>query len=202
MLCWARAASAGRLLPAEAQPTYIVKAHDDVVTSEVAAVLDRVVQQVSVACTDEAAALTAHLNWSSLLGAVDASTAAIGAVSEEVQAVVLALVSQVEKDAAVDAQAASADRAHIASVAAEATAKALTRVDNAAKLVEAPVVTVEEVPKLKVPQLKEALSDRGLDTVGLKPALVERLVAALEEEQQEDFEFEDEADAAEATGAQ
>ena len=42
-----------------------------------------------------------------------------------------------------------------------------------------PVTTEAEAKKLTVPKLKAELTARGLDTDGLKPALLARLVEAL-----------------------
>jgi len=42
---------------------------------------------------------------------------------------------------------------------------------------------VEDLNKLKVPELRAELQKRGLDTKGVKAILIERLKAALEEEE-------------------
>jgi hypothetical protein len=48
--------------------------------------------------------------------------------------------------------------------------------------VEEKDVTLEDIPKLTLKKLKEALADRGLDTKGKKKALVAELERALKEE--------------------
>ena len=60
--------------------------------------------------------------------------------------------------------------------AAAAKATAACRVAHDESLVEVPAVSVEEVPRLQVKELKAHLSARGLDTNGKKTALAARLL--------------------------
>ena len=51
------------------------------------------------------------------------------------------------------------------------------------------MVKIADVPNLKEKKIKALLADRGLDNKGKKPKLVEKLVAALKEEEKQAAEL-------------
>ena len=157
--------SSAVLLPEpKLQPTYLVRADDSRITTEVAAVMESLMQSLGAGDAEVAAEVG---------GAVTSADA-------EVRGWLRGLVSQVVEQAA----AAPPSEVHIriARVAAESAAAARAKESSggAKVLLEPAQVTVEGARKMLQAQLAEALEDRGLDKTGRKAEQLARLIEALE----------------------
>ena len=194
MLEQARSLSAGKQAPVPGQ-AFLVHACDTTVTVEVGAVMEELLQTLEaeelphVVETDASGEIEiAEAGGGSGVG-LAGSLAGCKTESAAIEAAVGSVLEHLVQRVVAAAPKPSEAHEYIARVAAEATSAAQLRGQRAGPAVQL-VEPVQELDAtkakgLKVPELKDALGERGLETTGKKAELLARLLTAISEAEEE-----------------